>query len=80
MKTNIFKPVVKMLSLAIFMFSIALSRHHVYCADNITKTTAKIMLSNLGVGLLDIKTDIERENALVLALDSGYRMIDIWEG
>ena len=74
------KPAVKMLLLAIFMFSIALSRHHGYCADNLTKNTATIKLPNLGVGLLDIKTDIERENALVLALDSGYRMIDIWEG
>ena len=62
-----------------FMASV-LSRHHVFCHEETAKKPAAVKLPNLGVGILDIKTADEKENALVMALNAGYRMIDIWEG
>ena len=44
------------------------------------KTFTGAKLPKLGVGILDIQTAIEKEDALVMALEAGYRMIDIWEG
>ena len=52
-------------------------RQEEFAGGNESKT---IKLPTLGVGVLDIKSEIEQENALVFALDAGYRMIDIWEG
>ena len=50
------------------------------CVSCAKEASVSVKLPTLGVGILDIKTHTEKENALVLALNAGYRMVDIWEG
>eukprot|EP00794_Sanderia_malayensis_P014236 gene14236-15721_t len=52
------------------------------CFERSTNFVGKkdgLQLPKLGVGLLDIKTEKQKENALVWAFKAGYRMVDIWE-
>ena len=56
------------------------SRYNVNCIEEATEKSTAVKLPKLGVGILDIQTTAEKEGALVMALDAGYRMIDIWEG
>ena len=60
--------------------SIFVARYDVNCVEEASERPAAVKLPKLGVGILDIQTTIEKEHALVMALDAGYRMIDIWEG
>lgn len=64
--------------LAYFVFVFA-SWHDV-CSEEGWKWSTAVQLPKLGVGILDIQTALEKENAIVMALEAGYQMIDIWEG
>ena len=52
----------------------------VNCTDDTLNRKPYLQMPKLGVGILDIKSDVEKESALMLALNAGYRMIDVWEG
>ena len=62
-----------------YFFAVFASWHHV-CGEEGWKWSTAVQLPKLGVGILDIQTALEKENAVVMALEAGYQMIDIWEG